>query len=147
MIKYALLHLVCLSGVSGSYLDSETPMTSSSNSGKVNKTSSYSEKMDSVSAKATGKEGITSAIPGRSEEVKSKDAAITKAIQQKIQNDKGLEKYLDNLGVYTFNGNVTMTGIVDDKKEKLQIIKLAKEVTGVKDVDAHIEVSVKFDEK
>jgi len=141
MINYILLPLICLSGANAPSFSSE-PSTAFSQT-RTEEPSFNSKKMDSSSAH----ERITSAIPGRSEEVKSKDAAITKAIQQKIQNDKGLEKYLDNLGVYTFNGNVTMTGIVDDKKEKLQIIKLAKEVSGVKDVDAHIEVSVKIDEK
>lgn len=77
----------------------------------------------------------------RSHAVKDKDLEITETIQKKILDDYDLQKYADIIGVYTYKGKVTITGIVDGHQARLRIEQIARGVSGVKATEMHVTVN------
>lgn len=84
---------------------------------------------------------MTPQAVGRSQEAKAKDLDITDTIQRKIRDDYDLEKYADNIGVYTYDGYVTLTGIVDSHQARIKLEQVARTASGVRNVDMHVDVN------
>ena len=61
------------------------------------------------------------------------DMAITSAVQQKLQNDRGFDS--SHIYVETINGEVTLKGVVNSEHDVNRAAKLASYVEGVRQVD------------
>ena len=73
-------------------------------------------KANAVSANSTDKR---STAEGQSNG--AKDLAITQQIRKSIMADKALSTYAHNVKIVTINGNVTLNGVVRDRREKDEI--------------------------
>ena len=67
------------------------------------------------------------------------DIKVTQAIRKSLM-DNELSTAAKNIKIITRNGNVTLRGPVATAEEKMQIVKLAKAVPGIKKVRNQLEV-------
>ncbi|WP_228840678.1 BON domain-containing protein [Candidatus Protochlamydia phocaeensis] len=77
--------------------------------------------------------------PGEQSESEA-DRTITQKIRQALMDDDALSTNAKNVKIMTINGVVTLRGVVNNDKEKNEIGKKAKAVSGVKNVDNQIEI-------
>jgi BON domain len=70
-----------------------------------------------------------------------RDHEITEDIQQAIKDDYYLAPYYPQISIQTYNGIVTLNGLIDSYKIKLKIEQKVKNVSGVKRVDDFIQVN------
>lgn len=68
------------------------------------------------------------------------DRTITQRIRQALIDDDSLSTDAKNVKIITANGVVTLRGPVNNEREKNEIARKAKAVTGVRNVDNQIEV-------
>ncbi len=73
---------------------------------------------------------------------KLRDTVLTSKVEQQIKTDPYLESY--EIDVSTFNGEVTLWGVVDSRFERRQAEKVASRVNGVVAVDNRINISEPF---
>lgn len=67
------------------------------------------------------------------------DRTITQKIRQAIMDDNSLSNNAKNIKIMTINGVVTLRGPVENNREKTEIGKKARAVTGVKNVENQLE--------
>jgi osmotically-inducible protein OsmY len=67
------------------------------------------------------------------------DAAITTKIKAKYVADDLVKTF--DVGVTTVNGTVTLTGKVKDEATKNQAVEIAKNTSGVNNVDNKLEIN------
>jgi hyperosmotically inducible protein len=77
-------------------------------------------------------------MTGRSAGEVVDDTTITTAINAKIVEDPDLS-YL-KINVNSFQGDVTLSGVVPSKAAEERLIKMAKEVKGVKSVTSNLKI-------
>ena len=76
------------------------------------------------------------------EQVESEaDRGVTQRIRQALMDDDSLSTNAKNIKIITANGVVILRGTVNSEKEKGDIGKKAKDVTGVKNVDNQLETA------
>ncbi|MCE2983274.1 MAG: BON domain-containing protein [Parachlamydia sp.] len=68
------------------------------------------------------------------------DRAVTQKIRQAIVGDEALSTNAKNVKIITVNGVVTLRGVVNNDREKNEIARKTKEVSGVNNVDNQLEV-------
>lgn len=68
------------------------------------------------------------------------DRALTQKIRQALMDDDSLSTNAKNAKIITINGVVTLRGAVNSDREKNEIGKKAKAVSGVKNVDNQLEI-------
>jgi len=66
------------------------------------------------------------------------DAGITTSINSKLLGAKGIKTF--DINVDTYRGVVTLSGFVASRKIKYKVIKLSKEVQGVKKVISKLKI-------
>lgn len=69
------------------------------------------------------------------------DATITDNVKSKISDEKSLSS--SNIDVSTKKGVVTLSGTVDSRAQKKEVVKLVKSVEGVKKVKVKLKVEKK----
>ena len=89
--------------------------------------------------------GVTIALDPRSLGTQIDDSVMQKNLSAKlIMRDKS---YLLSLNTKVLDGRIFLTGKVDDPEEKLQITKLAWEISGVRSVRNDIKIKENFNFK
>jgi hyperosmotically inducible periplasmic protein len=68
------------------------------------------------------------------------DRGLTQKIRQILIDDDSLSMNAKNVKIITVNGVVTLRGAVDSEREKNEIGRKAKSVSGVRSVDNQLEV-------
>lgn len=68
------------------------------------------------------------------------DRTLTQKIRQALMDDDSLSTNAKNVKIITVNGVVTLRGAVNSDREKTEIGKKAKAVSGVKNVDNQLEI-------
>jgi hyperosmotically inducible periplasmic protein len=68
------------------------------------------------------------------------DRTITQKVRQALMDDDSLSTNAKNVKIITVNGVITLRGPVNNDREKNEIGKKAKSVSGVKSVDNQIEI-------
>lgn len=68
------------------------------------------------------------------------DRTITQKIRQGIMEDPALSFNAKNIKIITINGVVTLRGVVNQEKEKIEITKKIKSISGVRNVDNQLEI-------
>jgi hyperosmotically inducible protein len=68
------------------------------------------------------------------------DRGLTQKIRQNLMDDDSLSMNAKNVKIITVNGVVTLRGAVDSEREKNEIGRKAKSVSGVRSVDNQLEV-------
>lgn len=69
------------------------------------------------------------------------DRAITQAVRQGINSNPSLSLNAKNVKIITVNSLVTLRGPVDSEEERTLIVRIAKDVGGVMNVDNQLEVA------
>ncbi|CUI16318.1 putative hyperosmotically inducible periplasmic protein [Candidatus Protochlamydia naegleriophila] len=68
------------------------------------------------------------------------DRGITQKVRQALLEDDSLSTNAKNIKIITINGVITLRGPVNNDREKNEIGKKAKAVSGVRNVDNQLEV-------
>ena len=68
------------------------------------------------------------------------DRGITQKIRQSLMDDDSLSINAKNVKIITTNGVVTLRGTVNNEREKNEIGRKTKAVSGVKSVDNQLEI-------
>lgn len=68
------------------------------------------------------------------------DRAITQQIRQLLMDDDSLSIGAKNIKIITMNGVVTLRGTVNSEREKTEIGRKTKSMSGVRTVDNQLEV-------
>jgi osmotically-inducible protein OsmY len=68
------------------------------------------------------------------------DRTVTMQIRRTLMEDDSLSTNGKNVKIITINGVVTLRGPVNSDREKNEIGRKAREVTGVKNIDNQLEV-------
>ncbi len=68
------------------------------------------------------------------------DRMITQKIRQAIVEDDSLSTNAKNIKIITINGMVTLRGPVNNDREKSEINRKAKSISGIKNIDNQLEV-------
>lgn len=68
------------------------------------------------------------------------DRTVTQKIRQLLMDDDALSTNAKNVKIITVNGVVTLRGVVNSDREKNEVGRKAKDVSGVKNVDNQLEV-------
>ncbi|MBA2368977.1 MAG: BON domain-containing protein [Candidatus Protochlamydia sp.] len=74
------------------------------------------------------------------------DRTVTAQVRRVIMEDDSLSTNGKNVKIITINGVVTLRGPVNSDREKNEIGRKAREVTGVKNVDNQLEVNTRGNE-
>jgi osmotically-inducible protein OsmY len=69
------------------------------------------------------------------------DLKITRQIRQEVVGLDELSTSAKNVKIVTADGNVTLRGPVKSEKEKTDIARIAKGVSGVKQLDNQLEIA------
>ena len=69
------------------------------------------------------------------------DVAMTRRIRKSLMADKTLSTNAHNIKIVTLNGRTTLRGPVKDAGEQERILKKARKVVGVKNVENQLEVT------
>ena len=81
----------------------------------------------------------------RTDGVAGVDATTTTQIERRLADDSVLSGY--RIGVTTYNGRVTLTGSVDDFRQRTRAEDIAKQVSGSRTINNQIVVSDGSDPK
>lgn len=68
------------------------------------------------------------------------DRGITQKVRQALMDDDSLSTNAKNIKIMTVNGVVTLRGVVNSDREKNEIGRKAKSISGVKNVDNQLEI-------
>lgn len=68
------------------------------------------------------------------------DRTITQKIRQAIMEDDSLSTNAKNIKIVSINGVVTLRGPVNSDKEKSEIARKARSISGVKSIDNQLEI-------
>lgn len=85
----------------------------------------------------TGQAGTAATDQSESKE----DVEITKKIRSAIMDDDSLSPTAKNIKITTIKGVVTLRGPVTAEREKRDLLRIAKAVSGVRDVQNQLEIS------
>ncbi len=80
------------------------------------------------------------AVPGEQAESEA-DRAITQKVRQALLEDDSLSTNAKNIKIITINGVITLRGPVNNDREKNEIGKKAKAISGVRNVDNQLEIT------
>lgn len=69
------------------------------------------------------------------------DRTITQKIRQSLMDDNNLSTNAKNIKIISVNGTVTLRGPVNNDREKNEIARKARSISGVKNVDNLLEVA------
>jgi hyperosmotically inducible periplasmic protein len=69
------------------------------------------------------------------------DRTITQKIRQALMEDNSISINGKNVKIITMNGIVTLRGIVNSEREKSEIGRKARTVSGVRNVDNQLEIN------
>lgn len=101
-------------------------------------TSTSTPNADNTARNARDRNGQT-LTPGDQLENEA-DRGLTQKIRQSLMDDDSLSTNAKNVKIITVNGVVTLRGTVNSDREKNEIGKKAKSVSGVRSVDNQIEI-------
>lgn len=92
-------------------------------------------------ADSTGRNARSGHAATAGEQAESEaDRAITQKVRQALLEDDSLSTNAKNIKIITINGVITLRGPVNNDREKNEIGKKAKAISGVKNVDNQLEI-------
>lgn len=68
------------------------------------------------------------------------DRSITQKIRQSLMDDNNLSTNAKNIKIITVNGVVTLRGVVNNDREKNEIGRKIRSISGVRNVDNQLEI-------